>query len=169
MKALIIASTLASTLVLISAPAFAGARATGIGISNSSSFSSSRSISNSNAFSNSRSSSTASNGNQSQTTNVIGGGGFGNNRLQAPTAVAPSLGGIGADNCDSAISFGASGPGGGLSFAFPKQNDGCNRRSNARTLASLGARRAALRSLCFDTEMAQALGGRICPVTYTQR
>src|ERR1700733_450673 len=155
MKALLIAST----LIVLATPAFAGSRATGIGISSSNSVSVSRSNSFSNA--NSRANSTATTGNQ--TTIVGGNGNRGNN---TPSVFAPSLGGIGADNCDSAVSFGASGPGGGLSFAFPKQNDPCNRRANARVLAQLGDRRAAKRALCFDSEMAQALGGRICPVVY---
>jgi hypothetical protein len=152
MKALLIATA----LVALAAPALAGSRATGIGISSSSSVSVSRSNANSRA--------NASTGNQ--TTIVGGNGNRGNN---TPSVFAPSLGGIGADNCDSAVSFGASGPGGGLSFAFPKQNDPCNRRANARVLAQLGDRRAAKRALCFDPEMAQALGGRICRVSYVTR
>ena len=152
MKALLIATA----LVALATPTLAGSRATGIGISSSSSVSVSRSNANSRA--------NASTGNQ--TTIVGGNGNRGNN---TPSVFAPSLGGIGADNCDSAVSFGASGPGGGLSFAFPKQNDPCNRRANARVLAQLGDRRAAKRALCFDPEMAQALGGRICRVSYVTR
>lgn len=73
----------------------------------------------------------------------------------APSVFAPSVGN--SSPCDSYISLGGSGPGGGGAFAFPWQNHNCDMRSNALVLQQLGLRDAARQRMCYDDDTAQTL------------
>jgi hypothetical protein len=57
------------------------------------------------------------------------------------------------DSCLGSVSFGASGPGGGLSFGTPTEDRPCNARKNALLLNALGQKKAALQALCTDQSM----------------
>lgn len=81
----------------------------------------------------------------------------------APSVYAPSVGG---SACTDYISIGGSGPGGGLSFAFPLANHDCNMRQNTQVLAGLGLKQVGIQNMCFSTEVAQAMAsmGKACLV-----
>ena len=102
---------------------------------------------------------------QSTTVNNIdpssgNGNGSGNNwgHQQAPAIFAPSAPSA-SGSCATALTFGASGPGAGLSFSLPWNDHRCDVRANSILLANvLHVRKAAIQNACHDTEMAQALG-----------
>ena len=80
----------------------------------------------------SSSSSVSKSGSNTNTINVgNGGGGYNNNTLQAPGVSGPSLATASTDTCLGVISFGASGPGGGLSFGSSTEDRPCNARKDA--------------------------------------
>jgi hypothetical protein len=73
---------------------------------------------------------------------------------QAPSVFAPS----GTSSaCTDTFSFGASGPGGGLSFGLPWRNKDCNRRADTGMLWSMGLRGAAKQRMCMDDETGAAM------------
>jgi hypothetical protein len=87
-------------------------------------------------------------------TNVVGGNGTnGFNGLQAPGVVGPSVSSASTDTCLGSISFGASGPGGGLSFGTTTEDRPCNARKDALLLNALGLKKAAREALCTDPAM----------------
>jgi hypothetical protein len=102
---------------------------------------------------------------QSTTVNNIdpatgNGNGNGNSwgHQQAPAIFAPSAPSA-SGSCATALTFGASGPGAGLSFSLPWNDHRCDVRANSILLANvLHVRKAAIQNACHDTEMAQALG-----------
>jgi len=92
--------------------------------------------------------------NRNSITNVVGGGGSnGLNGLQAPSVVGPSMATASTDSCLGSVSFGASGPGGGISFGTTTEDRPCNARKNALLLNALGQKKAALQALCTDQSM----------------
>jgi hypothetical protein len=91
--------------------------------------------------------------NRNSITNVVGGGSNGFGGLQAPSVVGPSMATASTDSCLGSVSFGASGPGGGLSFGTTTEDRPCNARKNALLLNALGQKKAALQALCTDQSM----------------
>jgi hypothetical protein len=115
------------------------------------------------------STSIARSGSNTNTINVGGGGngngnGFGN---MAPSVSGPSLATASTDTCLGVISFGASGPMGGLSFGSSTEDRSCNARKNALLLNALGQKKAALQALCTDQGMYATLAsvGFHCRIT----
>lgn len=90
--------------------------------------------------------------NRNSITNVVGGGNNGIG-LQAPSVSGPSLATASTDACLGVISFGASGPGGGLSFGSSTEDRPCNARKDALLLNALGMKAAARQALCTDPAM----------------
>ena len=91
--------------------------------------------------------------NRNSITNVVGGGSNGFGGLQAPSVVGPSMSTASTDSCLGSVSFGASGPGGGLSFGTTTEDRPCNARKDALLLNALGLKKAALQALCTDPAM----------------
>jgi hypothetical protein len=92
--------------------------------------------------------------NRNSITNVVGGGGNnGLSGLQAPSVVGPSMATASTDSCLGSVSFGASGPGGGLSFGTTTEDRPCNARKDALLLNALGMKAAARQALCTDPAM----------------
>jgi hypothetical protein len=175
------AHALVRTSASASASANALARSTSIGVGNNFG---NQSIRNSNAFSptfnptntttvgGQRNSQTTTVGGQNTTVNNIdpssnngNGGGWGN-KYQAPAIFAPSAPPA-SGSCATALTFGASGPGAGLSFSLPWNDHRCDVRANSILLVNvLHLRKAGIQNACHDTEMAQALqaSGTVCRV-----
>ena len=76
---------------------------------------------------------------------------------QAPPAFAPSAPSA-SGSCATALTFGGSVPGGGLSFSLPWNDHRCDVRANSVLLVTvLRVRKAAIQNACQDQEMAEAL------------
>ena len=92
--------------------------------------------------------------NKNSITNVVGGNGSnGINGLNAPSVSGPSMATASTDSCLGSVSFGASGPGGGLSFGTTTEDRPCNARKDALLLNALGLKKAAREALCTDPAM----------------
>jgi hypothetical protein len=102
-------------------------------------------------------------GNRTQTVLTNNSGNF-NERGIAPSVFAPSVGN--SSPCDSYISLGGSGIGGGGAFAFPWQNHNCDMRANALVLQQLGMGGVARQRMCYDDDTAQTMAamGFVCRV-----
>jgi len=88
----------------------------------------------------------------------------------APDIFGPGLV-AGSESCLGSSSVGGSGAGWGFIFGTTTKDEGCNRRLNAKTLATLGYRRAAVQVLCFDPEVFAAMeaAGTRCRVNVSPR
>jgi len=71
-------------------------------------------------------------------------------KLQAPGVAGA---GLASDVCHGSKSFGASFPGGGLSFGFTSHDDDCVKMQYAAQLAALGHRRQAVQLLINENPM----------------
>lgn len=75
-----------------------------------------------------------------------------------PNAIAPGLGAAGVETCyGPGVSGGLSVTGFGASFGAGQWDIACNRRLNARTLWSMGAKREALIIMANEPEVASAM------------
>lgn len=86
-------------------------------------------------------------------------------RRPVTTAYAPPLT-ASEDTCSGATSGGAQAFGIGFSVGTTWHDDNCRRIKNARELAALGYRRAAVQLLCVDDEVREAMraAGTPCPI-----
>lgn len=86
-------------------------------------------------------------------------------RMPVATAYAPPLT-ASEDTCSGSSSGGAQAMGIGFSVGRTWHDDNCRRIKNARELAALGYRRAAVQLLCVDDEVRQAMraAGTPCPI-----
>lgn len=74
-----------------------------------------------------------------------------------PTVFAPGLAAAGIESCLGSASGGASWLGTGISFGGTTPDAGCNTRLDARTLWSMGLRRAAVSRLCLSPDIANSM------------
>lgn len=77
-------------------------------------------------------------------------------RRQTPPAFAPNLV-MGSEVCAQSQTAGGSSPVFGFSLGITHDNQGCNMRRNAATLAALGAHNAAVELMCSDDDVRAAM------------
>jgi hypothetical protein len=75
----------------------------------------------------------------------------------APGIVAPGLSAAGLETCLGSASGGASVVGFGATFGTSVPDPGCNARLDARTLWSLGLKKAAVARLCLSTDIYRSM------------
>lgn len=75
----------------------------------------------------------------------------------APAIVAPGLAAAGLETCLGAASGGLSFVGTGITFGTSTPDPGCNARLSARTLWSMGLRKAAVARLCLDADIYRSM------------
>lgn len=151
-----IKSLIVPCVVLLAAPAAAQtATGTGVGIANSNSQSGAVAIAgtggrggnSSLTLNSSVPSTTTSNVNESGTTTI----------RNVPTAIAPGLTAAGLETCLGSVSGGASVVGFGGSFGTTIPDPGCAARLDARTLWSMGLKKAAVARLCLTPEIYRSM------------
>jgi hypothetical protein len=74
-----------------------------------------------------------------------------------PTAFAPGLAAAGLETCLGSVSGGGSFVGTGLSFGITIPDAGCAARLDARTLWSMGLKKAAVARLCLNGDIYRAM------------
>ena len=74
-----------------------------------------------------------------------------------PTAVAPGLAAAGLETCLGSVSGGGSFVGTGFSFGTTIPDPGCAARLDARTLWSMGLKKAAVARLCLNGDIYRAM------------
>jgi hypothetical protein len=74
-----------------------------------------------------------------------------------PATFAPGLTAAGLETCLGSISGGGSFMGGGVSFGTTVPDRGCSARLDARTLWSMGLKKAAVARLCLTSEIQQSM------------
>jgi hypothetical protein len=74
-----------------------------------------------------------------------------------PTAFAPGLAAAGLETCLGSVSGGGSFVGTGLSFGLTVPDAGCAARLDARTLWSMGLKKAAVARLCLNGDIYRAM------------
>jgi hypothetical protein len=74
-----------------------------------------------------------------------------------PTAFAPGLAAAGLETCLGSVSGGGSFVGTGLSFGITIPDPGCAARLDARTLWSMGLKKAAVARLCLNGDIYRAM------------
>jgi hypothetical protein len=77
--------------------------------------------------------------------------------INTPSIGAPPLAAAGLETCLGSASIGISGPGFGVSGGSTTTDKGCDARLDARTLAAMGYKEAALARLCQKPEIAAAM------------
>jgi len=157
----------AAVLIAVCGPALAQTTATGTGTANSAS----RSLAIAGGGSGGQAtaaggSSTASVGNTAASSQIVfNNPGSTSSRIHqsgslrtVPNAIAPGLAAAGIESCTGSISGGASALGWGVSFGGSVAMDNsCNRRLNARTMWSFGAKREALIIMSREPEVLSAM------------
>ena len=159
MKRLLMASTI---LVAASAPAWSqSATGTGVGIANSSSKSDAAAVAVSgqggtgvggNPTSNVTINSTV----PSQTLATVRNEGTSTIK-NVPIVFAPGLAAAGIETCLGSVSAGGSFVGTGLTFGSTVPDAGCNARLTARTLWSMGLKKAAVARICLDADVYRSM------------
>jgi hypothetical protein len=74
-----------------------------------------------------------------------------------PTAIAPGLTAAGLETCLGSVSGGGAFVGTGFSFGTTIPDPGCAARLDARTLWSMGLKKAAVARLCLTSEIARSM------------
>lgn len=74
-----------------------------------------------------------------------------------PSVFSPGLAAAGIETCLGSVSGGGSWIGTGFSFGSTIPDPGCNARLSARTLWSMGLRRAAVARLCLDADIYRSM------------
>jgi hypothetical protein len=74
-----------------------------------------------------------------------------------PTALAPGLAAAGLETCLGSVSGGGSFVGTGFSFGTTIPDPGCAARLDARTLWSMGLKKAAVARLCLNSDIYRAM------------
>lgn len=140
----------AGLVCLLAAPAFAQtSTATGTGISNSRSQSRAVAVSRGGSVVINSSPNGTSNLNQNVTgTSTI---------KNVPSTIAPGLTAAGLETCLGSVSGGASVVGFGASFGTTVPDPGCAARLDARTLWSMGLKKAAVARLCLTPEIDRSM------------
>ena len=105
--------------------------------------------------------SNSNNGNISKTYN-----GAGSRSMPANTAVAPSLMSSGSESCLQSVSNGVQLVGFGVSRGLYRQDEECNRRRNAITLANMGLKIGAVSLMCQNPDVwrAMLMAATPCPI-----
>ena len=105
--------------------------------------------------------SNSNNGNISKTYN-----GAGSRSMPANTAVAPSLMSSGSESCLQSVSNGVQLVGFGVSRGLYRQDEECNRRRNAITLANMGLKIAGVSLMCQNPDVwrAMLMAATPCPI-----
>jgi hypothetical protein len=75
----------------------------------------------------------------------------------APATFAPGLTAAGLETCLGSVSGGGSFMGGGFSFGTTVPDRGCSARLDARTLWSMGLKKASVARLCLTPEIQQSM------------